>query len=419
VPLERLYLVGIRHPKETRATMEATLAELHRLVGTAGGEAVASTTQDVKRASPRTLIHRGKVEAIAQAIAEHRIDTVAIDAELTPAQNRNLTDAWKCKVLDRTAIILDIFARRAQTQAGKLQVELAQLQYRLTRLAGRGVSFMQQSGYIGNRGPGETKLEMDRRRIRNRIARLRRELNQVRAHRARHRQQRARLGLPLVSLVGYTNAGKSTILNALTRAGVLVEDKLFATLDPTVRRLRLPSGRQVLLADTVGLIRRLPHHVVEAFRATFEEIARADLLAHIIDAADPQAEIQRTIVDETLTQLDIAGIPTLMVWNKCDLTDLSTGTTLHDDEVRIAAETGAGLGALLHAIETMLDATLSRVTLAIPHRDAAILDQIHLQGHVASTTHTPGGTTVEALVPTRLLKTLRAFLVTAPGRSKR
>ncbi|MBN1282160.1 MAG: GTPase HflX, partial [Proteobacteria bacterium] len=268
---QRVLIVGVRRGGQSKRAMERSLEELARLVDTAGGVVAGATSQEVRRVHPATFLGRGKVEELAGKVAGTGAELVAVDWDLTPVQNRNLEDRIGVMVLDRTAVILDIFARRAQSREGRLQVELAQLKYLAPRLVGRGKVFSQQVGRIGTRGPGETALEYDRRRVRERITMLARSLEGVRSHRALHRARRASVPVPMVSLVGYTNSGKSTLMNALTDAGVFVEDKLFATLDPTVRRMRLPSGREVLLADTVGFIDRLPHELIESFKSTFEE----------------------------------------------------------------------------------------------------------------------------------------------------
>lgn len=412
--MERVLLIGIRRPRQTRAAMERSLDELARLVDTAGGTVVGVVSQEIRRASPATLIHEGKVEEVRLQLASPPTGTVILDDELSPAQQRNLTAAWGCKVLDRTALILDIFAQRAHTQAGKLQVELAQLQYRLPRLVGEKTGLMQQAGHIGNRGPGETRLEIDRRRIRDRITGLRHDLAHLRQHRALHRARRT--GLPLVALVGYTNAGKSTLMNRLTGAGLLAEDTLFATLDPTVRRLRLPSGREVLLADTVGFIQRLPHHVVEAFQATFEEVARADLLCHLLDASAPDMLEQEQTVHDVLAQLNIR-LPMFTVLTKTDLQAApSQGTPAAQSllyrpksVVAISALTGHGIPALLAAIQSHLDQALVPVALVIPHQEGQLLSAIYKSGHVEEVAHREDGVFVRARVPQELADRLRAY----------
>lgn len=397
--------VGARIPGVHWAHAEASLAELQRLVDTAGGVVQHTQLLDVRKPASATLIPRGSVDNIAAWLEQSPADMVAVDAELTPAQQRNLADAWGVAVVDRTAVILDIFAQRARTQAGKLQVELAQLKYRLPRLSGRGQNFMQQAGYIGNRGPGETKLEMDRRRIRERITHLRRQLKDLTRHRALHHAGRDDSGLPTVALVGYTNAGKSTLFNRVTAASVLVEDRLFATLDPTVRRAKLPGGRQFLLVDTVGFIRHLPHQLVEAFKSTFAEVAHADLLLHLIDAHDPEAHAYQQVVTEVLQELDCGELPQLVVWNKCDeVADDAADTTA----LRISAQTGLGVDILLEHITTVLSANLVSITCVLPHTAGQWLHHCYAAGDVIAADHQADGIHLTARLPTALAVQIRA-----------
>lgn len=377
---ERVLIVGIHKYGMTREYTEASLQELGALVGTAGGKVALHIYQDIKRPSPATLIGSGKVDEIAEAVSENEISTVVFDDELTPAQNRNLNDAFGVKVLDRTALILDIFAKRAHTKEGKLQVELAQMQYRLPRLIGRGLSLSQQAGYIGNRGPGETKLEVDRRRVRERIGKLRRELKKVGKHREIHRRKREKIPIPTVSMVGYTNAGKSTLLNHLTGAGVFVEDKLFATLDPTVRRVRLKSGREILIADTVGFIRRLPHQLVDAFKATFEEVSGANLLLHVLDVSSPDAKQQEKTVLKVLEELGLDEKPILTVFNKCDIPDRHIRND--GSAIEISAIKGSGIEEMLQRLDEILKIEFRSVVLKIPYDKSGVLDDIYRHGSV-------------------------------------
>jgi len=378
--LEHVLIVGLRRQHMTKNYAESSLDELASLVDTADGEVVHRVFQDIKRMSPATLIGRGKVESIKEILVDLEISTVIFDDELTPAQNRNLNDELEVKVLDRTALILDIFAKRAHTKEGKLQVELAQMEYRLPRIKGSGVALMQQAGYIGNRGPGETKLEVDRRRVREKIAKLKKEISKVRKHREIHRQKREGVPIPTVSLIGYTNAGKSTLLNRLAGADVFVEDKLFATLDPTVRRLRLDSGREILVADTVGFIQRLPHQLVESFKATFEEVERSDLLVHIVDISYPDAKEQIKTVKEVLAELDLEHKEQLLVYNKCDRH--SRHIRNRGDAVEISAIKGSGIKELLCRIDELLLKYFTPVKLKIPYSDSGILDDIYRHGNV-------------------------------------
>lgn len=380
VERERVLLIGLKRAGMSREYSEASLTELVALVDTAGGKVVAKVWQDVKKANPATLIGKGKVAEVGMEVRSGKIDTVIFDDELTPAQNRNLNDELGVKVLDRTALILDIFSRRAHSKEGKLQVELAQVEYRLPRLAGKGLSLSQQAGYIGNRGPGETKLEVDRRRIRERIGKLHRELAKVRRHREIHRQKRESVPISTVSLVGYTNAGKSTLLNRLTGSDVFVEDKLFATLDPTVRNLRLKSGREILVADTVGFIRRLPHQLIDAFKATFEEVERSDLLVHLVDISSPDASEQVKTVIKVLAELGLDQKPMLTVFNKCDIPRRQIKND--GSSVEISAIKGSGIGELLNRVDKILIASFKSILLKIPYSSSGILDDLYRHGNV-------------------------------------
>lgn len=375
-------VVGIRRGEMTRAYAEASLAELKALVDTAGGEVIAELRQEIKNPNPATLIGSGKVEELKLFVVSNDVDAVIFDDELTPAQNSNLNEAFGVKVIDRTALILDIFSKRARTKEGKLQVELAQMQYRLPRLKGRGLSLSQQAGYIGNRGPGETKLEVDRRRVRERINRLKCELVDVMKHREIHRRRREGVPIPTVSLVGYTNAGKSTLLNSLTGADVFVEDKLFATLDPTVRRLRLKSGREILVADTVGFIRRLPHQLIDAFKATFEEVSRSALLLHVVDASSVDAAEQMRTVACVLSELGLDKKPILTVYNKCDIP--RRGVKLKKEMIQISALRRSGVDELLDRIDLKLREGFVSVVLKIPYGESGIMDDLYRHGNVLS-----------------------------------
>lgn len=406
---QRAFLVGVRHGRMTRRQMELSLEELARLVTTAGGVVVGLAHQEVKRIDPATFLGSGKVAEIAARAGESEAEIVVVDGELSPVQNRNIEKAVGRFVLDRTAVILDIFALRARSAEGKLQVELAQLEYLAPRLAGRGEHFSQQTGRIGTRGPGETALEVDRRRMRDRITFLRRDLEHVRAHRKIHRLKREAVPVPLVSLVGYTNAGKSTLMNALTGAGVFVEDKLFATLDPTVRRLRLPSGREVLLADTVGFIRRLPHELVESFRSTFEEVAYAHLLMHVIDGSDEEAEAQAAVVEGVLEELKLNHKPRIDVVNKCDL----VGACFRGEEgaVRVSALRGAGIPELLARIDGMLRVEFRRAVLRLPLSGGDILSNLYRLGYVAHVQYDGEGILVDCELHQRFFGKYRKYMV--------
>lgn len=391
---EKVLVVGLKRPKSSPHEMKASLEELVRLVDTAGGEVVKEIYQELKEIIPATFIGKGKIEKIKEIVVAEDVATAVFDDDLSAAQNRNLADEIGVKVLDRTAVILDIFARRARTREGKLQVELAQLEYRLPRLVGRGLSLSQQAGYIGNRGPGETKLEVERRRIRDRIAFLKKELVSVRSHREIHRQKRRDVPIPTVSIVGYTNAGKSTLMNALTKAGVFVEDKLFATLDPTVRRLKLPSGRIILLADTVGFIRRLPHQLVESFKATFEEVEGSDLLIHLIDVSESEAAEQIKTVERVISEIGLSQKPILKVFNKIDQGVRhvrNDGTS-----VEISSLKGTGIDKLLSKLEEVLLEGYQPVSLNLPHDAGGVLSQIYQYGRVRDVRHGAKGIRVDA-----------------------
>jgi len=346
---ERVILIGV----------DDRLDELAELVRSAGGQVVGCVVQRLERPVPATYIGTGKAKEARALAFELDADLVVVDDELTPAQARNLEELLELPVIDRTQLILDIFAQRARTKEGKLQVELAQLTYQLTRLAGSGAALSRLGGGIGTRGPGETKLETDRRRIRRRIAMIRRQLEDVRRTRAVQRAGRRRTGLPVIALVGYTNAGKSTLMNALTRAGVLAENRLFATLDPTVRRLTLAPGRDALLIDTVGFLRKLPHQLVAAFRATLEEVQEADVLVHVVDASQPDAEEQMAAVEAVLDELGALGKPMVIALNKLDAVPDPKGVRElarnMPAAVAISAKTGVGLDRLRLLLATLVE----------------------------------------------------------------
>lgn len=374
--MERVILVSAS--LKTQPQNEETLQELHRLTHTAGAEVVESFRVKVEAFNAATLIGKGKLQEIAAQAQILRADSVIFDDEISPAQQNNLEEILPAKVLDRTRLILDIFAQRARTQEGKLQVELAQLKYLLPRLSGRGAAMMQQKGGIGMRGPGERKLEYDRRRLRLRISRLEKEIEAVKAGRSLRRQRRAQVPLPQIALVGYTNAGKSTLLNALTQTqSVYADDKLFATLDPTTRRVRMPSGGEMLFTDTVGFIQKLPHSLVTSFRATLEETSFADVILHVQDAAAPNRREQEATVLQIITDLKAQNIPLITVFNKADL--LSPGQlallrTQYPQAVFVSALEEANLTALLRRVEQAASYKWQVHTLSLR------LDQLHLLG---------------------------------------
>ena len=397
---EKAMLVRVALPGDSDLEVEDSLDELRQLAWTAGADIVLTMVQRRDRPNPATLVGAGKLEEMKAAVQEKEIEVVIFDSDLTPAQAGKLEKALEVKVVDRTQLILDIFAQRAQTREGRKQVELAQLQYILPRLAGRG-SVMRQQGGIGVRGPGEQKLEVDRRVIRYRIGRLKDELEEVRQDRRIQRKKRNEVGAPTVALVGYTNAGKSSLLNALTRAGALAEDKLFATLDPLVRRCALPGGGEVLLADTVGFVRRLPHTLVAAFRATLEAVNESDLLLLVADAAHPMMEEHIRTVRQVLEEIGAATLPVIRVYNKSDLlsTDEIEGLLSgRDPSVAVSARTGAGLDTLLRAVAEHLGAHRTRMHLRIPQDKAAVLTRIHERGRIVKKSYEGNDILVEVEV---------------------
>lgn len=399
-----------------------SLAELSSLARTAGADPVATVIQRRTRPDPSRYLGKGKVEEVLRTTEAFTADLVLVDDELTPVQQRVLEGDLGIKVLDRTALVLDIFAGRARSREGRLQVELAQLNYLLPRLTGRGVLLSRLGGGIGTRGPGETKLEVDRRRIRSRITELQREINAVQQHRGRQRRPRQDAALSQVALVGYTNTGKSTLLNALTGAGVFVEDKLFATLDPTVRRLVLPNRRPIVMADTVGFIRRLPTQLIAAFRATLEEVVHAGLLLHVADASHPDWPEQVRVVTEVLDSLEVGGHPTLLVFNKTDLLIAEQVRRLiaaHPDAVAVSAARGDGLPELLDAIGRRLPEPWVRIRLHVPYGNARLVAQIHNQGRVLAERYGEEGAWIEAEVPGPLAVQLRALKIPAQARRAR
>ena len=372
---ERVILIGVS--TSDGDDTEESLKELKELADTAGAESVGTVIQNREAVHPGTYIGKGKIEEVRAMAFGLNATGVICDDELSPAQLNNLADITERKVLDRTQLILDIFAQHAVTRAGKLQVELAQLRYTQPRLTGKNRAMDRLMGGIGGRGPGETKLETDRRRSRERMARLRKELDQLRRQRAFTRSRRARRGIPMAALVGYTNAGKSTLLNNLTRSEVLAENKLFATLDPTTRRLRFPAEREIILADTVGFIRNLPKELMDAFRATLEELESADLLVHVADASHPDLLQQITSVETILEELELQHMPRILLLNKWDLLDVPARAELADafpHAIPISARTGDGLKRLLEVLENMLLST-QQSQLLIPFEDDGLVLQ--------------------------------------------
>lgn len=401
----------------TRATRgvdpDTVLDELTGLVESAGGTVVLRALQERPTPDPATVFGKGKAAEFAEAARAAGATLVVVDHPLSPAQARNLEAVFGCRVIDRTELILDIFAQRARTREGKLQVELAQLQYLLPRLVGAGLALSRLGGGIGTRGPGETKLETDRRRIRHRISALRREIAEVSSRRTHLRSRRKRDEVPTVALVGYTNAGKSTLFNALTGGGALADDALFVTLDPLVRRIRLPDARQVMIADTVGFIDRLPHALVAAFRATLEEVIDADLLLHVIDASAPDRERRDRAVHDVLAEIGAGLVPVVEVFNKCDRLDpidvvrLTGGSA---NAVAVSARTGAGLPDLLDLVMGRLSMDTEMVTLRLDYgreADRRLLTDVHRHGAVRSQVTVGNEIVVEADVPRRWMERVR------------
>ncbi|MCL6610167.1 MAG: GTPase HflX [Peptococcaceae bacterium] len=394
---EKAVLVGIELPGESGGAVEESMNELARLADTAGAEVVGRLVQKMARPDAATFLGRGKALEAAGMCRDSGARLVICDRELSPAQARNLEEITGVRVIDRSRLILDIFACRAKTREGKLQVELAQLSYLLPRLSGRGAELSRLGGGIGTRGPGETKLEVDRRRIRKRIADLKKELEEVRRHREVIRRGRREAPVPQVSIVGYTNAGKSTLLNKLTGAGVPVEDRLFATLDPTTRRVVLPNNETVLLTDTVGFISNLPHHLVAAFRATLEEVAEADVLLHVVDISHPCAGKQAETVREVLASLGAGDKPAITVYNKIDLVpgDRIPPPDRGDYPVLVSARTGHGLDELLARIALAAARRRVRRRFFLPFSRSGLLSVLFQQGRVISRVHVPEGVWVE------------------------
>ena len=399
---ERIILVGVAGAASTVDQAEASLDELSALVDTAGADEVERVLQRRDAPDPATFVGKGKAEELRELSYQFDADTVVFDEELTPAQSRNLEKILGRTAIDRTAVILDIFGQHAHSQEGKAQVELAMLRYRLPRLRGKGKGLSQQSGGIGTRfGGGETKLEIDRRRLLRRISKLESDLKVLTKNRRTQRKARARSRLQTVAIVGYTNAGKSTLLNRLTDAGVLVEDRLFATVDPTTRRLDLPGGERVLLSDTVGFVRKLPTQLVEAFRSTLEEVAEADLLVHVVDtsAADPEAQMEA--VHTVLREIGADEVPVLVAFNKADVAGEETKRLLdrHPGSVALSAATGDGVDGFLEAVGERLRLLSRTVEMLVPYERGDVVAALHRQGEVLSEHHEEDATRLRVRLP--------------------
>ncbi len=407
---EKVILVGVsfREGDDT----DDSMTELAELVETAGAEVVGMTVQGRANIHPGTYVGSGKLQEIRHMISDLQADGVVCDDELSPAQLRNMEKELDCKVIDRTLVILDIFAARASTSEGKIQVELAQLRYRLSRLTGLGTSLSRLGGGIGTRGPGEKKLEMDRRLIKTRISQLKRELEEVRQRREVNRGQRSRSHTKVAAIVGYTNAGKSTLLNRLTGANVLEEDKLFATLDPTTRNLKLDGGQEILLTDTVGFIRKLPHHLIEAFRSTLEEAKYADLIIHVVDVANPQREKQMQIVYETLQNLGVAGKKVITLFNKQDKLQMEEVVKdfKADYTLKISAVTGSGLEQVKEVLEEVLREDKQFLEGTFPYDVGGQISAIRKYGELIEEEYRENGIYVRAFVPVEMYQNLSGNL---------
>jgi GTP-binding protein HflX len=412
---ERALLVAVT-TAEAPGT-DASLEELSLLVDTAGADTVDVMVQRRERLDPATLLGRGKLSELRQEVAAGDIDVVVFDREITPAQERNLSRALDRRVLDRTAVILDIFAQHATSREGKIQVELAQLEYRLPRLRGKGIELSRLGGGIGTRGPGETKLEVDRRRISSRIARLKGQLGDLERTRHTKRERRRRQEMPMVAIVGYTNAGKSSLLNALTGADALVEDQLFATLDPTTRRLELNEGRVVLLSDTVGFVRHLPHQLIEAFKSTLEEASEADLLLHLVDLADEDPEAKISAVREVLAEIAADRVPEVLVGNKADVAParaLDRFRGLHPEAVVVSAAQRSGLEVLAEALWKELSRQFREVQLLIPFSVGWAAARIHEAGEVLAEEYRADGVWFRARLSVADTRRFNDYVIDSP-----
>jgi GTPase len=426
---ELAFLVGAEvRGSRPLLNVEDSLSELALLADTAGMKVIGQTSQHLRQIDPSTYIGSGKVEEIRDILSESDVKTVVFDDELSPRHQRELEKRFgeDIKIIDRTALILDIFAQHARTREGALQVELAQYEYRLPRLTRQWTHLARQTGGgaarggtggVGLRGPGETQLEVDRREIGRKISKLKEELSLVRAHRQRQRMQRDRVGVPVIALVGYTNAGKSTLLKTLTGADVYIADQLFATLDPTTRRIELPSGRHVLLTDTVGFIQKLPTTLIEAFQATLEGVAEADMLLHVVDSSHPNVVEHIEAVEDTLAEIDVPDIPRVLVWNKTDLVSSDDSvpehleSNLYAAEVRVSARKRTGIDELLKVIETVLAASLRQVKLLLPYERGDLVSLLYDLALVQEQEHQDQGVMLKVQLPPSLYERFRQYQV--------
>jgi GTP-binding protein HflX len=412
---ERAVIAALRRPSQRRFQVDESLEELAGLVTAAGGTVVGRITQDRAAPAPGLFFGRGKIDEIGQTARAESAVLFVSDDPLSPIQERNISQALGIKVIDRTALILDIFAQRARTSEGKLQVELAQLTYLLPRLVRQWTHLERLGGGIGTRGPGETQLESDRRAIRRKVMQIRRQLASVQVHRRLQRRGRRRSGVPVVALVGYTNAGKTTLLNRLAGSQLTAADQLFVTLDPAARLVHPEGGRRFVLTDTVGFIRKLPHELVAAFRATLEELADADVLVHVVDASHPAIDDHMKAVDDLLAELGVADRPTVLVLNKIDRLEIDPSALAHRRAaVAISAADGTGVDALLRAIERALP-PVGSLTLRIPHGEGASLALCYERGRVLARRDTPGHVELDVDLPVGLLGALARYRVSEPG----
>lgn len=409
---ERVILAGVHTGRVDKIndTTDESIDELEELVKTAGGEVVGVLIQNKSDIEAGTYMGEGKIEELKEAVEMLNADMVVFDDELSPVQTRNISDILGVKVLDRSLLILDIFAMRAKSGEGKLQVELAQLKYQLPRLRGLGAVLSRTGAGIGTRGPGETKLESDRRHIRHRIGALEEQIRELKKHRSLIHERRRKDGVITAALVGYTNAGKSTLLNALTDANVFAEDKLFATLDPTSRAITLEDNRKILLVDTVGFIRKLPHHLVEAFKSTLEEAVVADVLIHVIDSSSPEAENQMYVVESVLKDIGASDKPEIHVFNKCDKSG-EPAIVRSGNNVYISAKTGENLDKLLETLGDVAPGKKSKVSVVIPYSEGQLVSELHENQKVISEDYSADGTVMELMVDEIMYEKLRKYVI--------